>query len=109
MLELCHRRVLGHLHDYGASTQIAQSGRWSAPGRVLMFPNFFSFIYEGHSLDLQNAAEMFLYTSPDLCLDTILSQRSTHNSLDVMAWFVPRHAMSNMGPHIDRHAFSNHV
>ncbi|KAK3574497.1 hypothetical protein QTP86_008387 [Hemibagrus guttatus] len=33
-----------------------------------------------------DAAEIFLYPSPDLCLDTILSLRSTHNSLDFMAW-----------------------
>ena len=31
-----------------------------------------------------NAAEMFLYSSPDLCLNTILSQRSTDNSFDFM-------------------------
>lgn len=35
-----------------------------------------------------NAADIFVYTFPDLCLDTRLSQRSTVNSLDAMAWFV---------------------
>ena len=30
------------------------------------------------------AAEMFLDPSPDLCLETILSQRSTDNSFDFM-------------------------
>ena len=35
-----------------------------------------------------NAADIFLYPSPELCLDTILSLRSTVNSLDLMTWFV---------------------
>jgi hypothetical protein len=34
-----------------------------------------------------NAAEVFWYPSPDLCFDTILSQTSTDNSFDLMAWF----------------------
>ena len=46
-----------------------------------------------------NVADMFLYLSPDLCLDTILSQRSTDNSSDFMAWFVYRRVC----------AFPNHV
>jgi len=44
----------------------------------------------------------FSVPSPDLCLDTILSQRSTDNSLDFLAWFVLWHALSTMGPYIDR-------
>ncbi|KAK3550987.1 hypothetical protein QTP70_011450 [Hemibagrus guttatus] len=32
-----------------------------------------------------NATDIFLYPSPDLCLETILSQRSTDNFLDFMA------------------------
>jgi len=35
-----------------------------------------------------NATEIFLYPSPDLCLDTILPHRSTDNSLDFTVWFV---------------------
>ncbi len=42
-----------------------------------------------------NVAEIVLYPSPDLCLDTILSRRSTDNSLDFMAWLT-------VGPYIDR-------
>jgi hypothetical protein len=34
------------------------------------------------------AAEMFWYPSPDLCLDIILSLRSTDNSFNLMAWFL---------------------
>jgi hypothetical protein len=47
-----------------------------------------------------NAAEMFCYPSPDLCLDTILSAMG--NSFNLMAWFLLRHALSTMGPYIDR-------
>ncbi len=49
-----------------------------------------------------NAAELFLYPSPDLYLDTILSRRSTDNSLDFMAWFVLWDALLTVGPYIDR-------
>ena len=35
-----------------------------------------------------NAAEMFLYPSQDLCIDTILSRSSTDNSFDLMSWFL---------------------
>ncbi len=49
-----------------------------------------------------NAADIFLYSSPDVCLDTILSRRSTDNSLDFMAWFVLLHALLTVGPYIDR-------
>ena len=49
-----------------------------------------------------NAAEMFWYPSPDLCLNTILSRSSTDNSFDLMASFLLGHALSTMGPYIDR-------
>ncbi len=49
-----------------------------------------------------NAAEIFLYPSPDLCLDTILSWWSTENCLVFMAWFVLWHALLTVGPYIDR-------
>jgi hypothetical protein len=45
---------------------------------------------------------MFWYPSPDLCLDTILSRSSTDNSSDLMAWFLLWHALSTVGPYIDR-------
>jgi hypothetical protein len=45
---------------------------------------------------------MFWYPSPDLCLDTILSRRSMDNSFNLMAWFLLWHALSNVGPYIDR-------
>ena len=49
-----------------------------------------------------HVAEMFWYPSPDLCLDRILSLSFTENSFDLMAWFLLRHALSTVGPYIDR-------
>ena len=46
-----------------------------------------------------NAAEMFRYPSPDLCLDTILS-RSSMYSFDLMAWVLLW--LSTVGHYIDR-------
>jgi hypothetical protein len=45
---------------------------------------------------------MFSFPSPDLCLNTILSWSSTDNSFDLMAWFLLWHALSTLGPYIDR-------
>ena len=61
-----------------------------ALGRVLVVPNIFHLrmIEVTVSLGTFNGAEMFLYPSPDLCFDTILSQSSTDNSFDLMAWFL---------------------
>ena len=49
-----------------------------------------------------NAAEMFQYPSPDLYLETILSQSSMDSSFDLMAWFLLWHALSGVGPYIER-------
>ncbi len=49
-----------------------------------------------------NAAEIFLYPSPDLCLNIMLSRRSTDNSFHYMAWFVLWHALLTVGPYINR-------
>ena len=59
-------------------------------GRVLVFGNFFHLRMMDATVFLGtfNAAEMFWYLYPDLCLDTILSQHSTDNSFDLMAWFL---------------------
>ena len=48
------------------------------------------------------AAEIFWYPSPDLCLNINLSRSSTDNSFDIMAWFLLEHALSTVGPYIDR-------
>ena len=60
-----------------------------ALGRVLVFPNVFHLRMMEATVFLGtfNAAEMFWYPSPDLCLDTILSRSSTDNTFDLIAWF----------------------
>jgi len=69
--------------------------------RVLVVPNFFRLrMMEATVLiGTFNAAEICLYPSPDLCLNIILSRRSTDNS---MAWFVLWHALLTVTPYIDR-------
>ncbi len=54
-----------------------------ALGRVLVVPNFFHLqrMEATVLIGTFNAADIFLYPSPDLCLDTILSRRSTDNCL----------------------------
>ena len=61
-----------------------------ALGRVLVVPNFFHLRMMEATVFLGtfNAAEMFWYSSPDLCLNTILSRSSTDNSFDLMALFL---------------------
>ena len=74
-------------------------------GRVLVVPNFFHLrIMEATVLiGTLNAADIFLYPPLDLCLVTILSRRTiSDNFLDFMAWFVLWHALSTVGPYIDR-------
>ncbi len=70
--------------------QLLSLARRPALGRVLVVPNFFHIRMMEATVLIGTlyAAEIFLYPSPDLCLDTILSRRSTDNSLDFMAWFV---------------------
>ena len=75
-----------------------------ALGRVLVVPNFFHLRMMEATVFLGtfNAAEMFCFLSPDRCLDTILSRSSTDNSFHLMAWFLLWHALSTVGPYIDR-------
>lgn len=75
-------------------------------GRVLFVLNFFdlqmmeAFVVFGTF----NAAQVFLYPFPlNLFLDTILSWRSTDNSLDFMSWVVLWYPLFAMGGHIDRY------
>ena len=77
-----------------------------ALGRVLVVPNFFhlKMIEATVFLGNFNAADIFWYPSPDLCLDTILPWSSTNNSFDIMAWFLLWQALSTVGPYIDRSA-----
>ena len=77
-LELCQSDhwVLGHLPDQGPSPLIAQFGLAASSrkglggSKVLPLNNDEATVFLG----IFNAAEMFWYPSPDLCLDTILSR-----------------------------------
>ena len=105
-LELCQsdHQVLGYLPDQGPSPWLLSLAGRPALGRVLVVPNFFhlrmmeAIVFLGTF----NAADIFRYPSPDLCLDTILSQSSTVNSFDLIAWFLLWIALSTVGPYIDR-------
>ena len=44
----------------------------------------------------------FWYPSPDLCNDTILCWSPMDNCLDLMVWFLLRHALSTVGSYINR-------
>ena len=70
-----------------------------ALGRVLVVRNFFhlGMMEATVFLGTFNAAHIFWYPSPGLCLDTILSQSSMYNSFNLMAWF-----LSTVVPYIDR-------
>jgi hypothetical protein len=58
--------------------------------RVLVVPNFFHLKMMEATVFLGNfnAADIFWYLSPDLCLETILSQSSTNNFFNLVAWFL---------------------
>ena len=83
-------RDLDHLPDQGPSPSIAQFGKEAS--KSLGGSKLFSFHLRMKEatvfLGTFNAAEMFWYPSPDLFLDTILSQSSMDNSFDLMAWFL---------------------
>ena len=66
--------------------------------RVLVVPNFLHFRMMEANVFLGNfnAADIFWYHSPDLCLDTILPRSSTVNSFNLMAWFLLWHALSTV-------------
>ena len=63
-----------------------------ALGRVLLVPNIFHLRMMEATVFLGtfNAAAVyvFLFPSPDLCLDTILFLSSTDNSFDIRAWLL---------------------
>jgi hypothetical protein len=63
---------------------------WPALERVLVVSNFFHIRMMKVTVFLGtfNAADMFWYRSPDLCLNTTLSQSSTDNCFNLMAWFL---------------------
>lgn len=73
-------------------------------GRFLVVPNFFHLwmMVATVVFGTCEAADIFPYPSPDLCLDTILFLRSADNSFDPMAWSLLWHALSAVGPYIGR-------
>ena len=64
--------------------------RRPALGSILVVPNFFHLRMMEAIVFLVtfNAAEIFWYPYPDLCLDAIPSQSSTDNSFDLISWFL---------------------
>lgn len=70
---LAIHRVLGH-----APKKLSLDGR-PALGRVLLVTNFFPIQISEASVLIGTftAAEIALYPSPDLCLQTLLSQKAT--------------------------------
>ena len=103
-LELCQSDHL--VPDRGPSPLIAQFGRVASSRKSLGGPKLFPFKNDGGTF---NAADIFWYTSPDLCLDTIPSRSSTDYSFDLMAWFCT--CTVNFGTFLYRQvcAFPNHV
>ena len=102
-------RCLGHLPS---TPRIAQLGRAAISRKSLYWFQTSSILRMMEAivfLGTFNAAELFLYPSPDLCLNTILSRSSTDNSFDLMAWFLLRHVLSTVGPYRQVCAFPNHV
>ena len=104
--ELCQsdHRVLGHNPDQGSFPPIGQFGQVVSSRKSLGDSKLLHLrVMEATVfLGIFNSADSFWYPSPDLCLDTILSRSSMDNSFDLMAWFLPWHALSTVGPHIDR-------
>ena len=110
-LELCQSDhwVLGHLPDQGPSPPIDWLGRVASSrkslggSKLLPFKNDVGTVFLGTF----NAAEMFWYPSPALCLDTILSwSSSTSQPHDLMtsfpstSWLGFCSGMSTVGPYI---------
>ena len=76
---------------------------WPALGRVLV-PCFFHLRMMEATVFLGtlNSELFFWYPSPDLCRDIILSWSAMDSSFDLMAWFYLWHALSTVGPYIER-------
>jgi hypothetical protein len=83
---------------------IAQFGWVASSRKSLGGSKLFPFKNDGgHSVlgDLQ-CCRTFLVPFPDLYLGTILSWSSTDNSFNLMTWFLLWHALSIVGPSVDR-------
>jgi hypothetical protein len=107
----CPFGSFSHLHKGTLELCQWQSGSWSPPWPRPFSPdcsgwpgNFFHLWMMEDTVILGsfNAADIFWYPSPDLCLDLILSGSSTDNFFDLIAWFLLWLALSTVGPYIDR-------
>ncbi len=67
-------------------------------------PNFFHlrFVEAAVLLGTFSAAEMFLQPSLDLCINTILYPSTAGSTLDLLAWFSLRYALSAVSPFVER-------
>jgi hypothetical protein len=73
-----------------------------ALGRVSVVPNFFHLRMMEATVFLGTFNAAF-FTLPQICASTQTCQKnSTDNSFDLMAWFLLWHALSTLGPYIDR-------
>jgi hypothetical protein len=110
-LELCQsdHQILGHLPYQGPSPPIAQFGRVASSRRSVGGSKLLPFKNDrGHCVlgDL-SMLQTFFGTLPKICSDTILSQSSTDNSFDLMAWNFALTCTVNVYRQVC--AFPNHV
>ena len=103
-------RVLGHLPDLGPFPRLRSLAGQPALESVLVVPNLFLLRMMEATVFLWtvNDAELFWYPSPDLCLNTTLSQHSTDNSVNHTAWFLLTCTV-NCGIYTHVCTFPNHV
>ena len=80
-------------------------------GYKLVVSNFFLLwsMEAAMLLVASNAAEIFLYMSPNLCLDTILTHKSTDSSFSLMAEFSLWHPPSAVRLHLGSMCLRSHI
>ena len=85
-LELCpsDHQVIGHIPDKGPSPPMAQFGRAASSRKSLGGSKLPPFKTDGGTCVLEDIQDIFWCPSSDLCLDKILSQSSTDNSINLI-------------------------
>ena len=97
-------RVLGYLLTKALLNRLLSVARAASSRKSLGGSKLLPFKNDGgHCVlrDLQ-CCRIVLYPSPERYFDKILSLSSIDNSFDLMAWFLFWHALSTVGPYIDR-------
>ena len=95
--------IRGHLPDQGPSPTIAQLARAASSRKDLGGSKLLPFKNERVQCVLRDLQCCILwYPSPHPWLDIILSRSSMNNSFDLMAGVLLWHALSTVGPYIDR-------